>query len=86
MSNIDIITSKDKKISIMHINSESFRNKIHEFDAFLADKNYDYVCVTEHWFKEQELESINIKNYVIVSSYCRKSCKGGGALILTTTK
>lgn len=39
------------------------------------------VCITEQWFIEKEIESVNLHNYVLANSFCRSALKGGGGAI-----
>lgn len=51
-------------------------------EAFLADKNVDILCITEHWLKEEEIEALHIENYKVGAFSSRKDFIGGGTLIL----
>lgn len=43
--------------------------------------NYDIVCLSEHWLKEQQLESTEIRNYTLGSFFARKDNIHGGSCI-----
>ena len=62
---------------------QSIRNKINELEAILTESSVDFLCVSEHFLKFDEMESLNICDYKVSSSYCRKVSRGGGTLILT---
>lgn len=68
--------------TVFHINVQCLRNKIDLIDAFLIDKNYSVVSISEHWLTLDEIESIRFTNYTIVSSFCRGVRQHGGVLIL----
>lgn len=72
----------DKILTVFHLNIQCLRNKVEVFDAFLADKNYDIVCLTEHWLTYDEVDFVNFTNYKVVSFFCRTSHIHGGVLIL----
>lgn len=50
------------------------------------DRQYDIICVTEHWLKEEELDMYHLNNYNIVSNFCRKDYLHGGVLIIAHKK
>lgn len=49
-----------------------------------SNKLPNFVCITEHWLKEHELEALKINNYEIVASCHRNVSNGGGTLILSS--
>ena len=55
-------------LKILHYNVQGLRrNKIHEFDTFLIDKDFDLLCVNEHWLSNDELDSsITLSGFVCV--------------------
>lgn len=61
---------------------QSIRNKINEFEAFFSDKPFNVCCVSEHFLKDNEINSLHLNNYIVVSSFCRLRNKGGGTIIL----
>lgn len=71
-----------RKLSFFHCNVRSLRNKIHELEAFLLDKHFDIVAITEHWLIKEELDCLFINNYVVGNYTSREQYRGGGALIL----
>lgn len=76
----------NKNLSILHINICSLRNKVGEVEVFLRNKvgvEYDIICFSEHHMHENELNSLVINDYRIVSNYCRKHNKKGGTIILS---
>uniref|UniRef100_A0A1I8BRZ4 Reverse transcriptase domain-containing protein n=1 Tax=Meloidogyne hapla TaxID=6305 RepID=A0A1I8BRZ4_MELHA len=67
------------------LNIRSLNNKLDEL-AFVAEiKNFDFICLTESWLKENfipnEILNINFNPY-----FCNRSSKGGGCLILLNKK
>lgn len=40
-----------------------------------------FLCITEHWKSELQLQSLGIRNYQLVSSFCRGEGQHGGAAI-----
>ena len=41
------------------------------------------ICVTETWLKEDEVKFVQLPNYVVANSFCRKGLTGGGTLMFT---
>jgi len=42
-------------------------------------KHVEVLCLTEHWQKDQTISCINICNFKMVSTFCRRSSSHGGA-------
>ncbi|CAH0559723.1 unnamed protein product [Brassicogethes aeneus] len=42
----------------------------------------DLICLTEHWLREEEVDSIVLNHFKMVSCYSRKSMIHGGSCIL----
>ena len=40
------------------------------------------LCLTEHHFKEQEIESLAIEHYTVSAKFCRHNLKQGGTCII----
>lgn len=53
-----------------------------ELEAFLQDKSVDILCLTEHWFTQNEITAFYISDYELSTAYCRSHSRGGGAAIL----
>lgn len=75
-----MVTSRT--FTVYHINIQSIRQKCDVLNAFLIDKNYDIVCITEHWLSYDEVDSIHFDGYRVMSCFCRTSHIHGGVLIL----
>lgn len=67
----------------MHHNLQCAKNKIEEVELLLWQENIDILCVSETWIQPMELNYINLRNYNISSSFCRKTFLHGGTMILT---
>lgn len=66
----------------MHMNVQCIKNKINIIEGILENRKPDYLCITEHWLKQQETDFCCIKGYSIASAFCRQTYKNGGAMIL----
>lgn len=78
------IEHKHSKLSILHQNIQSIKNKIYEnviLQTLLYDSNIspDIICICEHWLQH---ENIVVQNYHVVACYNRVMLKHGGVLIL----
>jgi hypothetical protein len=45
------------------------------------ERPYDFLCITEHWLKNEEFDFFNIKGYRLVTSFSRIKAKHGGTAI-----
>lgn len=73
-------------VKVLHINVRSIRNKIEEFEAFLAhsaSKAYNIVCLSEHHLRVEELASLRIADFAVSSFFARKTLRNGGTVILS---
>lgn len=74
--------SQIKKIYIIDHNIQSIGNYVDEFNVFL---NHHPTCtilaITEHWKSESRLEYHDIKQFKLVSAYCRPENVYGGAAV-----
>lgn len=52
------------------------------FESFIHDKNYDVICLCEHFLTEDEVTVTGFPGYMVASHFCR-STRRGGVLILT---
>lgn len=62
---------------ILHVNMQSLKNKITEMKSYLADRDFDMVCFSEHWLSEDEARTVIFNDLIYVDSYCRSLYRGG---------
>lgn len=74
--------AKPNLFKVAHQNIQGFASKENEIELFLDNLNVDIFCVTEHWFKNHQLNLYNNELYSIGSSFTRKKAIHGGSLIL----
>lgn len=79
--NIFFVKSEDIPLKLFHYNIRSLRKKCGEFDAFLVDKDYDFLCINEHWLVSAEVTSVLLQGYSPVSYFCRTEAVHGGVAI-----
>lgn len=75
-------STKETVIRLFHLNIQSLRNKINLLEGFLADKEIDVLCLSEHWLKREELNNIRVADYTTATGSCRNQFRGGGTAIL----
>lgn len=72
-------------ITFAHQNVQSLGNKLDPVEAFIKTKNVDIFCATETWLTEERLLSCTIPMFNVIT-FCRKSCRGGGVLIMVKSR
>lgn len=75
------LKKKTPELKILNINARSLRNKMLQLEAFIADKDVDAMCITEHWMTEDEIAACSIDGYKTVGFSARKESVGGGTVI-----
>jgi exonuclease III len=73
-------------VVLYHQNIRGLANKIDEINIIMQS---DYIgpqliCFTEHHLKNFEIDKLTLDGYILASSFCRKTFKGGGVCILTS--
>lgn len=68
---------------LFHQNVQSLNNKLAEIEIMLSDELIDVsvLCMTEHWLREDALQTVNITNYELAAYTCRKQILCGGICI-----
>jgi hypothetical protein len=62
-----------KPLKIFHQNIRGLGNKANELYCHLLEDPPHILCLSEHHLNEQELELVNLTNYSLGASYCRKT-------------
>jgi hypothetical protein len=77
----DIKDCENSKAVILHQNICSLSTKTTELEVLLSLelKHVAVICLTEHWLSDQKLNCINIKDFKLVSAFCRSSSEHGGS-------
>ena len=75
------------KISILHLNARSVKNKFDDIQTFLANSGVDwtFICISETWLKKELLQYFDLEHYNLFAS-CRSEGEGGGAAIYVNEK
>ncbi|KAG5880824.1 hypothetical protein JTB14_019468 [Gonioctena quinquepunctata] len=64
----------------LFLNIRSLSNKMDESELSIGERNYDFICLCEHWLNDLAINAHNLENYTI-ANHCRKTYKGGGVMI-----
>lgn len=68
-------------MTAFHLNVQSLNNKTDVIPPFFDQYDFDVVCLTEHFLKEDCIKFINFSGYILQSYYCRKKHIHGGVCI-----
>jgi hypothetical protein len=74
---------KEGAATILYGNIQCLRNKTGMIEAEIVNNLPDFICLTEHWLTEAEVDSTTIDGYNIASYFCRVSHKNGGVVIFS---
>ena len=76
-------TRKLHKLVILHHNVQSLYNKLLDISISVStdDINADVLCFTEHWLKMNQIDTVYIDQFKLVSSFSRSTRSGGGSSI-----
>lgn len=66
----------------MHLNIQCIRSKTPELEVLLKTMKLQIVCLNEHWLTTEEITTLKIEGYQVVSYFCRNDKIHGGVCIL----
>lgn len=69
-------------LTLLSQNIQGCSSKLLEIELVLEKFKYDIICITEHWLKDYQVESIHFENYCVGGCYNRQTMIHGGSLIL----
>ena len=76
------IQAKGKTKSIIHQNVQSIGNSIDRLNDMLnTNRQCEILCITEHWKQEEQLRSLSITDFRLISVFCREEGKHGGSAV-----
>ncbi|KAG5884830.1 hypothetical protein JTB14_012037 [Gonioctena quinquepunctata] len=67
-----------KNLSVFHQNVQSLNNKVNNLEAFICDKNFDIVCLSELWLSEEQISALNFYDLQVATWTARETARGGG--------
>jgi len=85
----DVINKNDdinKLLKIYHQNIWRLKGKTNEIMLPLFTEAPHLICLTEHNFKNYEINATAISNYKLGAKYCRKELTSGGVCIYISKK
>lgn len=68
-------------MSIIHQNVQCLNNKVEDLEVFLDGEGCDVLCLTEHWYTHNNIESVGVAGFSLLSHFSRQSGIHGGAAI-----
>lgn len=68
-------------LKLLQLNVQSLPNKINRLTLLLEEELPDIVSVAEHWCDVDNMRTMAIPGYTLISSFCRPSRKHGGSAI-----
>ena len=68
-------------MTIFHFNVQSLKSKICEIESVLKDNPAHCLCINEHWLGGDELDSLVIGGFRLVSAFCRSESRHGGVAV-----
>jgi hypothetical protein len=74
-------TSISFKIQVYHRKIRGSKNKINEFTSLLFPEYPLILCLTEHDFRDNEIDMISLEHYKLATKFCRQKLKNGGVSI-----
>ena len=82
-NNIRMQKKRPYELVILHHNVQSLYSKLLDLSISIStdDINADVLCFTEHWLKMNQLDTIVIDQFKLVSSFSRSTRIGGGSSI-----
>jgi exonuclease III len=72
---------KNMLIMIRHMNIQCLHNKIGQLEVVLKNDEPDFLCLSEHWMRDDELKVNHIDGYRYVTGFSRVLSKNGGTAI-----
>ena len=82
--NNTLCKSMSTNFKILHQNIRRLFHKTDEFLYSITLTSPHVLCLTEHHLWTEELEMINLTNYILGAQYCRHSYKQGGVSIFVS--
>ena len=72
-----------KSLNIVHQNFRSLWGKFDELEILLATElnKAEVLCFTEHWLNCHKIQAVNINNFTLANTFCRKNSDYGGSCI-----
>ena len=72
-----------KSLNVVHQNIRSLWGKFGELEILLATELHktEVLCFTEHWLNCHKIQAVNINNFTLANTFCRKNNDYGGSCI-----
>ena len=81
MNRVTTARTADTTFKVFYQNVRSITNKKYEFEAYIEDKSFDIVCLSEHWLTGEMVKEFCLPGYILGSAFCRENARGGGTAV-----
>ena len=82
----NLIGNSKTQVKILNLNIQSIRKNVNELNVILEEVKPSFICINEHWLKENEVGYYNLDNFPLVSKYCRAIHDCGGTAIFASNQ
>lgn len=77
---------EELSVKVFHLNIQCLSNKSDELAGWLSQEDFDVLALSEHWLTNEQIKTVSLPNFVLISFFCRtKSCHGGVAIYVKDT-
>ena len=75
------IKDSSNNLKVYYQNIRGLRGKVSQLSNILHSELPHIICITEHHFKDFEMDMMSLEYYKLVTIFCRQQYKNGGACI-----
>ncbi|KAK5639519.1 hypothetical protein RI129_012011 [Pyrocoelia pectoralis] len=72
-------------LGALSLNVQCLGNKIELIEHFIADFNFSFLLICEHWYCNSDIENISISNFKLLSHFSRSRQMRGGSSVFVKT-
>lgn len=70
------------KLTVFHQNTQCLsENKVARYEIFFSSYNCDVFCVTEHWYRKNEIDTLTLQGFYVLDHFSRQNYQHGGVAI-----
>lgn len=74
------------ELTIMHFNIQGLTNKFNLIEVENAEVLADFICISEHWLKQKEIDTTYLSGFKLANYFCRSTHNRGGVCIYVKNK
>lgn len=75
---VSVPNKADNVTKLLFYNVQGLRGKVELLESFLDANSHHILCFNEHWLNSDEIDVLNIKHFLLASSFCRAIHIRGG--------